>query len=457
MRVMRLLAAVIVCVSGALVICAQTPFADLGVDSNTSERFARRVVTNARLLDPWDLQWGPDGHLWVTERSAKSIVRIDPATGAKSTLVTIDDSYRDATQDGVLGLALHPGFLKNRGEDHAYVSFVYDADPGRGHLRRMRLRRYTYDARAGVLGSPLDLLSDLPSYEDHAGGRLVIGADQKLYLTIGDLAANHLSNMCQPNRAQELPAAADVSTGTWTAYQGKVLRINLDGSIPADNPVLGGVRSHVYSYGHRNAQGLAVGPMGKLYESEHGPSTDDELNLIVAGKNYGWPFVAGYQDDRSYVYANYSASSPNPCASLAFNPFGGPPSVPQQKETAWSHPDFMAPLQTFFTVGNDYNFAERGNAVIGASGIDVYMSPVIPGWANSVLVASLSRGTLFRVKLSPDGTSVVGRPTAYFTSRNRYRDVTVSPDGRTVFVSVDNWGVNDDPGSILAFTYQGTL
>ena len=296
---MRFLATVGSLLGVAAVLAAQAPFSDLGVETRTSEKFVRRVLTSERLLDPWDVQWGPDGQLWLTERSAKSIIRIDPATGTKTTVVTINDAYQADTQDGVLGLAFHQGFLKNRGQDYAYVSYVYDADPGPGHLRRLRLRRYTYDARAGIMGSPLDLLTELPSFEDHAGGRLVMGADQKLYLTIGDLAANHMSNVCQPNRAQELPVAADVAAHRWPAYQGKVLRINLDGSIPADNPLLGGVRSHVFTYGHRNPQGLVVGPTGKMYESEHGPSTDDELNLLVAGKNYGWPFVAGYQDDRS--------------------------------------------------------------------------------------------------------------------------------------------------------------
>src|SRR3954469_18817856 len=76
----------------------------------------------------------------------------------------------------------------------------------------------------------------------------------------------------------------------------------MDGSIPSDNPVIAGVRSHVYSYGHRNPQGLVFGPDGKLYESEHGPNTDDEINLIRAGGNYGWPYVAGYRDDQSYAF-----------------------------------------------------------------------------------------------------------------------------------------------------------
>jgi hypothetical protein len=87
------------------------------------------------------------------------------------------------------------------------------------------------------------------------------------------------------------------------------------------NPIIAGVRSHIYSYGHRNPQGLAFAPDGKLYESEHGPNTDDEVNVIRAGGNYGWPHVAGYQDDQSYAYANWSASKGVPCESLTFTAY----------------------------------------------------------------------------------------------------------------------------------------
>jgi hypothetical protein len=116
--------------------------------------------------------------------------------------------------------------------------------------------------------------------------------------------------------------------------------MTLDGAIPADNPSIAGVRSHVYTYGHRNIQGLVFGPDGTLYASEHGPSTDDEVNRLVAGRNYGWPHVAGFNDDRSYVYANWSKSAPDPCASLKFSSLDVPSSVPATKESAWSHPDF---------------------------------------------------------------------------------------------------------------------
>jgi PQQ-dependent dehydrogenase (s-GDH family) len=174
-----------------------------------------------------------------------------------------------------------------------------------------------------------------------------------------------------------------------------MLRLNLDGSIPSDNPVIAGTRSHIYSYGHRNPQGLAFGPDGKLYSAEHGPKTDDEINLIQAGKNYGWPHVAGYKDDQAYVYGNWSASSSTPCSSLEYSDYVLPPSVPPQQESAWSYPDFVPPLKSLFVVPTGYNFQDpacEGNEYIcwpgvAFSGIDVYAagSDGIPGWSNSIL------------------------------------------------------------------------
>ncbi len=94
----------------------------------------------------------------------------------------------------------------------------------------------------------------------------------------------------------------------WGAYQGKVLRMNPDGSIPEDNPEINGVRSHIFTYGHRNPQGLEVGPNGDLYVAEHGPSSDDEVSRLQAGGNFGWPYVSGLQDDQAYQYVNWSAA-----------------------------------------------------------------------------------------------------------------------------------------------------
>lgn len=176
----------------------------------------------------------------------------------------------------------------------------------------------------------------------------------------------------------------------FSKYVGKVLRLNLDGSIPEDNPLLAGTRSHIYSYGHRNPQGIVFSADGKLYANEHGPKTDDELNLIQAGKNYGWPNVLGYQDNKAYVYGNWSAASPTPCADLPYDNFSIPAEVPQHQETDWSHPDFMPPIKTFYTVETGYNFMDPECAgtfyicypTIAPSSIDYYpRGALAPGGA----------------------------------------------------------------------------
>ena len=429
-----------------------------------SEPFTFKVVTTG-LLNPWEVAYGPDDNLWVTERTGKKITRVNVADGSTSTAATIDEVFQNHGQDGLLGMALHPGLLRNTGNEYVYVAYTYDADPGPELNRRGKIRRYTYNSTSKALQNPVDLITNLPAGTDHLAFRLVFGPDQKLYLSIGDQGANWLQNYCNLNRAQELPTAAEVQAKDWTKYQGKMLRINLDGSIPTDNPTLSGVRSHIYSYGHRNPQGLAFGPGGRLYESEHGPDTDDEFNLIEAGKNYGWPRVAGHNDDRVYVFASWAESNGVPCASMPFDQTVIPPSVPQRKESTWSSPDFKAPLKTFFTMPNDYDVRSQGSATIAPGGLDIYpASGPIPGWGTSALLLSLKSGQVYRVKLDANGGAAAGEPTQHFKTTNRYRDIAISPNGRTIYLSTDNQGSSTDasgrtartlanPGSILSFTF----
>jgi PQQ-dependent dehydrogenase (s-GDH family) len=345
-----------------------------------------------------------------------------------------------------------------------YLAFTYDDGAGPALARRLAIRRYQYDSTTRTLTSPTDVVAGLPSHDDHVGGRLVVGADLKLYLSIGDQGSNFGGNRCNPNHAQDLPTAAQVKAGDWSRYEGKILRLNLDGSIPADNPQIDGVRSHVFSYGHRNPLGLVVGPKGELYESEHGPNTDDEVNLIESGRNYGWPNVAGYRDDKTYVYANWSAST-TPCRTL---PPGNavPASVPTETEMAWSDPRFAPPLRTFFTVEAGFAAQGIGSATMAPGGIDLYAADAIPGWRNSLLALSLIRGVVYRLKLSADGRSVPGPPVAMFPTANRYRDIALNPDGRTIYLATDPEGPSRgpgggprplaNPGSILEFTYNGS-
>ena len=430
------------------------------------ETFSSRVVA-ADLQDPWEMIWGPDEFLWITERSGLRVTRVSPSDGSKQVALVITDGFHSTVQDGLLGMALHPDLLKGRGRDYIYLAYTYNRNRGAAVTRRLRIRRYTYDAARHSLGAPLDLLDDLPAHDDHGAGRLAIGPDGKLYVTRGDLGSNFLANYCNSNRAQDLPDEAAVRARDWSTYQGKILRLNLDGSIPDDNPVIAGVRSHIYALGFRNPQGMSFAPDGHLYVSDHGPSTDDELDVVVAGKNYGWPRVAGYQDDQAYVYANWSASAPTPCRDLKFDNLHPPASVPQARESDWHNPDFVPPLATFFTVPPTYDFAAFGNATVAPAGIDIYSSPAIPGWSRSILLATMTAGVVYRVKLDAAGTRLTEQPVEYFPSANRYRDVAVSPDGRRVYLCTDSFGTTVDPatgrrtdvlanpGTVMEFTYAG--
>jgi PQQ-dependent dehydrogenase (s-GDH family) len=429
--------------------------------------FTFRVVATG-LGSPWEVTRGPDGQLWVSERTARRVVRIDPATGAITPAVTIAESYDPgmAWHEGLLGLALHPDLLKGAGSDYVYVAYTYDADPGPEMARRLKIRRFTYDASSQALTAPVDVMANLPAGTDHAGGRLAIGPDRRLYLTRGDLGANWLGNYCVSNAAQLLPTAAQVAARDWSTYSGKILRFNLDGTIPPDNPTLNGVRSHVYSYGHRNPQGLQFGPTGRLYSSEHGPDTDDELNLIEAGGNYGWPYIAGYRDDRGYAYDDWSHPNGAACSSLKFDQFNPPPSVPRVRESDWKG-TFTPPMRSFFTVPEGHDIKTSGGRTIAAAGLEVYTSPSIPGWANSILLPGLTMGRVYRIKLSADGRTAAGENEELFRAANRYRDLTVSPDGRTIYLATDSAGfgrtvdptgasVNTfaNPGAIVAFSYN---
>jgi PQQ-dependent dehydrogenase (s-GDH family) len=449
-----------------VVLSASAAMQDTTIIMNPPEKFAMRVLAS-NLEGPWEVAWGPDQTLWITERTGRRVIRMNPSNGARTVLVTIPEVNTTFTQDGLLGLTFHSDFLKDPANRLVYVAFTYDDAPGPALSRRLAVRRYRYDEGASALIDPVDILTGLPTHTDHVGGRLAFGADRKLYLTIGDGGSNFGGNLCNANHAQDLPTAAQVKAKDWSNYQGKILRMELDGSIPADNPVIDGVRSHVFTWGHRNPLGLVVGPNGRIYESEHGPSSDDEVNLIEGGRNYGWPNVAGYRDDKSYVYANFSKSSPQPCESLGRGAGNGPipPSVPTQKETAWNDPRFMPPLRTFFTVENGYDLGRIGSATIAPGGIDYYGGTAIPGWNNSLLALSLIRGAVYRLSLNADGRSVKEPPVEMFKAANRYRDIALNPDGTTLYLATDPSGPSRNlpqgqqalanPGAILEFKYMG--
>jgi PQQ-dependent dehydrogenase (s-GDH family) len=350
--------------------------------------------------------------------------------------------------------------------------FADESSPFR-HLYA-KVIRLRYEAATGALVDPVSILEGLPAGNDHTGGRLAFAPDGTLHLTIGDQGNNQLGNYCNPVLSQRLPTQAEVDARDWSAYEGKTLRMTVDGGIPADNPLLKGVRSHVYTYGHRNPQGLTVGSDGALYTTDHGPKTDDEVNILEAGGNYGWPHVAGLRDDRGYVYARW-ADATTPCASMRFSDLAIPASVPRESESSFREP-MMAPLATLFTVPNGYDFQDKACGgidficwpTVAASSIESYAGYPngIPGWERVLIVSSLKRGSLYVVPLDASGRRSAGPISREARTLNRYRDTAVHPDGRTIFVATDVGGLVDTPGggvskqvdnggAILAFTYAG--
>lgn len=210
---------------------------------------------------PWALAFAPDGRLFVTERPGRLRVIVDgrlrPTPVATLPVAT-------SAESGLMGLALDPQFARN---GYLYVMYTYRTQAGE---LRNRVARLT--VRGDVAGDEQIVLDGIPGGVIHDGGRIAFGPDGKLYVTTGDASNGAL--------AQDRRSLA-----------GKILRINPDGTIPADNPFPG---SPVFSYGHRNPEGIAWQPgTGTLFETEHGPVGNDEVNIIQAGQNYGWPDVSG--------------------------------------------------------------------------------------------------------------------------------------------------------------------
>ena len=434
----------------------------------TQGAFTTSVLASG-LDAPWDMVWGPDNWLWVTERKAASINRINPQTGEKQVAILLQGVQTGPQHEGVLGLALSPNFMKPGGDRYIYTAYTYTDDGG----EYAKIIRLEYNEKTHKLGNETAVLAGLPAGNDHNAGRLRFGPDGKLYYSTGDLGHNQGANVCKPIEAQRIPTKTELTNKNYAAYVGKVLRLNTDGSVPEDNPVIKGVKSHLFTYGHRNPQGLVfVGDL--LYSSEQGPSSDDELNILEAGGNYGWPHVSGYRDDQGYAYANYSAAKN--CVSLKWDPNHIPAGVPIQNETDWNAPDFKVPLKTFFTVRENYGYDNTACGTeafyvcwptIAPSSLAYYPeNGVIKGWRNSVIITSLKNGALYLVPLTADKKDVQGDVVKYFQTANRYRNVLVSPDTRKIYVATDNFGSAMDetnhpthdlsnPGSIIVFEYTG--
>lgn len=350
------------------------------VTPSHAQSFERRVVTDG-LVIPWELLWGPDDWLWVTERPGR-VSRIDPTDGTRRQILNLPNPF-DLAEIGMLGMALHPDFARR--------PFVYIVDAYLQDSTMLeRVIRYTYDRSRDTLIRERVLVDSIRAGVSHGGSRLLFGPDSMLYITIGDKGDNAFD-------------AVD-----HTKIFGKTLRMTDDGRVPADNPWphYPWPMSLTWTTGHRNSQGLAFGPHGILYASEHGPHLkDDEVNILYKARNYGWPWVQGPCDGK------HDAAEPRYCADS----------------------NIVEPIRDF-------------SPSVAPAGIMYYDHPLIDELRGSLLLATMGmyypdpgRPTLgvVQMKLSEDGERVV-ESTAWFGGEfGRIRDMCMAPDGR-LFLATSN-------------------
>ena len=325
-----------------------------------------RTIKN-NLNFPWEILWGKDDFIWMTERGGK-ISKINPKTKEVVFSINLPDAVSNG-EGGLLGMVQHPDFLTN-----GFFYAVYNYNNGGNYLEKLVQFKFVNNNIQTVA----TIIDNIPASSIHNGSRLWITTEAapKLFMTTGD--ASVANNALRTS-----------------SLSGKILRFNLDGSIPADNPISD---SPIWSLGHRNPQGLVVAN-GIMYASEHGPNVEDEVNIIEKNRNYGWPTVTG------------------PCNDPAEITFCTANNV---KEPIWS----------------------SGNVTFAFCGMDYYNNDRIAAWKNCLLLTSLKDANLRVLKLSADGLSVVSEVQLFKNKFGRIRDICISPAGR-VYLCTGNGGNAD--------------
>lgn len=337
----------------------------------TAQAQALRPVTVAKgLQHPWGLAFLPDGRMLVTERPGR--LRIVSPQGAIGEPVQGVPAVDARGQGGLLDVALDPKFADN---GWVYLSYSEPGEGGNG----------TAVARGRLQGNRLTdvavIFRQRPKHSGtaHFGSRLVFDRGGRLFVTLGD-------RFSRRDEAQELDS-----------HIGKVVRIETDGSVPPDNPFVGreGALPEIWSYGHRNVQGAALHPRtGELWAHEHGPQGGDEVNVVEAGKNYGWPVIT-----------------------------------------------YGREYGTGFRIGEGTHKAGMEQPVvywvpsIAPSGMAFLTSDRYPGWQGNLFVGALRAQTLVRLEL--DGRKVVRQERLLPNLSERVRHVVQGPDG-WLYILTDN-------------------
>jgi len=470
-----------------------TPSAATVVGSGRMKEVFQQTILSAPqvLADPWEVTYGPDNNLWITESKGYRVYRYNPTTGVRDTVLNISQGstflpvpdqtfncqFNNGTgaQGGLAGLAIHPLFLDaTTPVNYVYVSYIHSQT--NANVFTNRVVRFTYNTGTGKLESPVSLCDTIPGSNDHNSQRMIIkpmttgGTDYYLFYAAGDMGAGQFGNTMRTQKAQMR-----------NSYEGKILRFNLetDGDaglnawIPDTNPFNAtlGVQSAVWAIGIRNNQGFAYDPeINALYGASHGPFSDDEINVLETGKNYGHPLVIGYTDNN----ANGTTAGAAPGMSPAH-----PSSCPiiTNETTSADSINTVATSQGGLGAYKDPLFSAYPNSVAfpslnalwnttpsipgngnwpseGWSGLDVYTNTLVPGWKKSLVAASLKWGRLVRIRLNTSGTATAPTNTAadtvsYFGGVNRFRDLAFAPNGKDIYVVMDRSTSTSGPSAMF--------
>ncbi|GAA5174505.1 PQQ-dependent sugar dehydrogenase [Niveibacterium umoris] len=370
------LAVLIACACSVVACCggggdAATPVVPAPTPTPTPTTPPKTVLLNSALASPWGLAFLPDGRMLVTQKAGTMVILSADGATVQATLNNLPPVIADG-QGGLLDVALDPDFNTT-----PWVYWTY-SEPGSGAEAGLA---GTAVARGKLVGDTLQEIAviyrQVPkvSGSGHFGSRLAFRSDKTLFVTLGERQKG--------SPAQDL-----------TQSLGKVIRINRDGSIPTGNPVFAsaGARPEIWSYGHRNPQGAAIHPTtGELWETEHGPQGGDELNLIRAGNNYGWPI-------RSYG-CNYGDPVGDACR------IGG----------GTHAPDYTEPVSYWVPIS------------VAPAGLTFYTGSKFPEWQKSVFFGALAGTALWRVELN--GNVEASREKLFAALGQRIRCVKQGPDG----------------------------
>jgi PQQ-dependent dehydrogenase (s-GDH family) len=447
------------------------------------EVYSQQILSAPNILaDPWEVTYGPDANLWVTESKGYKVYKINPVTGFRDTILDIsqfsttspDNTFNcqfnngSGAQGGLAGLALHPKFLAPVGaKNYVYLAYVYSQTSANVFVNRVV--RFTYNTSINKLEAPVSVCDTLPGSNDHNSQRMIIapvGGIDYLFYAQGDMGAGQFGNALRAQNAQNI-----------FSYEGKILRFNLEpdgdadareqwipstGAGNATNPynVIVGKQHAVWAMGMRNNQGFVYDPiLDRLYGSSHGPFSDDEINVIERGKNYGHPIVIGYADGN----ANGTTAGASPGMSPAYP--SSCPDIVDEVATAAALPNYKDPLFSaypssvrFPTLKGLWDEMPVSNNGIwpseGLSGLDFYTNTIIPGWKRSLVASSLKWGRLLRLKLDVTGTKTAPTNTAadtisYFGSQNRFRDLAFAPNGKDIYVIMDRSTSTSGPSAMF--------